>query len=370
MKYIYDIAANGLEVRIPEDKYPQWKKGQEMIKAGKLKADPKFAKELREKIVMDNNHADSQPHIEEIFDVCYQRCIRILDNLDKEYLLPSDYELELFPALYYVWDISVILSGLDRIKYTYPIFDHIMNNNFLAFQVDKDIFTRRVDLYEKISNNKQNPRGELFFGDTSQFDNNPIFKVLVAFSDILINPDCADNYDSAPLSVWDIFSIAEIEKALGEIFKNVGEMMEQIASFPKSRGADEHEAPKCSSNQQNKDHATKSISSFWSNHKEKLMSKLGSVGIVLWYISNIFLTIAPFFVLDLSFWWVFIALAVVLTIPPILGDVILLGLYIWGLINVIGSSPTALVIIFYIAFAIFVIYHIISLTTALLAARE
>ena len=46
-KYIYATAANGLEVRIPEDKYPQWKKAQDELRAGKRKADPLTAERLR-----------------------------------------------------------------------------------------------------------------------------------------------------------------------------------------------------------------------------------------------------------------------------------------------------------------------------------
>lgn len=46
-KYIYAEAANGLMVRIPLDKYPAWQKAQEEIKAGKRKADPQTAQQLR-----------------------------------------------------------------------------------------------------------------------------------------------------------------------------------------------------------------------------------------------------------------------------------------------------------------------------------
>ena len=34
MEYVYDKAANGMTVRIPADKYPQWKLQQEKLKAG------------------------------------------------------------------------------------------------------------------------------------------------------------------------------------------------------------------------------------------------------------------------------------------------------------------------------------------------
>lgn len=45
--YIYATAANGLEVRIPADKYPQWKKAQDEIRAGKRKSNQQTAEQLR-----------------------------------------------------------------------------------------------------------------------------------------------------------------------------------------------------------------------------------------------------------------------------------------------------------------------------------
>ena len=45
-KYIYATAANGLEVRIPADKYPQWKAEQDKIRSGQSKEDRQMVKQL------------------------------------------------------------------------------------------------------------------------------------------------------------------------------------------------------------------------------------------------------------------------------------------------------------------------------------
>ena len=46
--YIYATAANEMTVRIPKDKYPQWKAAQDKIRAGeKINADPETVKHLR-----------------------------------------------------------------------------------------------------------------------------------------------------------------------------------------------------------------------------------------------------------------------------------------------------------------------------------
>lgn len=47
--YIYDKAFNGMTVRIPADKYEQWKQRQEEYRTGKRqpKADPEMVGKLR-----------------------------------------------------------------------------------------------------------------------------------------------------------------------------------------------------------------------------------------------------------------------------------------------------------------------------------
>ena len=45
--YVYATAANGLEVRIPKDKYPEWKAAQDKLRAGEKSADSsQIAKQL------------------------------------------------------------------------------------------------------------------------------------------------------------------------------------------------------------------------------------------------------------------------------------------------------------------------------------
>lgn len=46
-KYIYATAANGMEVRIPADRYEQWRKAQDEIRAGSRKSEAQTAEQLR-----------------------------------------------------------------------------------------------------------------------------------------------------------------------------------------------------------------------------------------------------------------------------------------------------------------------------------
>jgi hypothetical protein len=44
--YVYVTAANGMEVRIPKDKYPQWKAAQDKLKAGEKLPESQTRKQL------------------------------------------------------------------------------------------------------------------------------------------------------------------------------------------------------------------------------------------------------------------------------------------------------------------------------------
>ena len=46
-KFICATAANGLTVRIPAERYPQWKKAQDEIRAGTRKTSVQTEKQLR-----------------------------------------------------------------------------------------------------------------------------------------------------------------------------------------------------------------------------------------------------------------------------------------------------------------------------------
>ena len=44
--YVYATAANGMEVRIPKDKYPEWKAAQDKLRAGERLPESQTAKQL------------------------------------------------------------------------------------------------------------------------------------------------------------------------------------------------------------------------------------------------------------------------------------------------------------------------------------
>ena len=63
---------------------------------------------------------------------------------------------------------------------------------------------KRCDLYGEIIRGKA-LRGEWFLGDISALSDNAISKCTALLGDILYNPQCAENYDTAPVVVYGIF---------------------------------------------------------------------------------------------------------------------------------------------------------------------
>ena len=50
MEYVYATAANGLTVRIPKDKYPQWKEAQSKLTPEQIAADKAAIAQLKAKL--------------------------------------------------------------------------------------------------------------------------------------------------------------------------------------------------------------------------------------------------------------------------------------------------------------------------------
>lgn len=98
--------------------------------------------------------------------------------------------------------------------------------------------------------------------------------------------------------------------------------------------------------------------------KEKLHSLLGGFGVILYYGLTLLIAVLPLVMIDVPFWADFLILIVVNVFPPLS-----LPLWIWGLIAAIKGSQDIFAIIYYILFAIFVLYCLINLLLSLLTVR-
>ena len=89
--------------------------------------------------------------------------------------------------------------------------------------------------------------------------------------------------------------------------------------------------------------------------KEKLLSALGSVGIVIWYIGTIFVSIIPFVMIGASFWLNLLFFGIVQFLP--VSSVVF---WIWGLVRAIQGPQDIWAIIYYVLFVIMFLPFFIS----------
>lgn len=107
----------------------------------------------------------------------------------------SDPEFELLPAMFVVADYAVLSSGKERSA----VFGEVLSAmESLYGRIDNFVLNKRILLYGEIIRGKE-LRLEWNFGNTDLWSDNAVAKCTALLGDILVNPDCAENYDTAPL---------------------------------------------------------------------------------------------------------------------------------------------------------------------------
>ena len=128
-----------------------------------------------------------------IFTDHYNKIISIAEKSP----ISQNAEFEVVPAMYVVMDYAAASAEKDR----KGIMDAILQEiNVLDQSTFMEIFDRRCVLYGEIIRGKK-LRCEWFMGDRDVFNNNAISKCTALLGDILYNPDCADDYDTAPILI-------------------------------------------------------------------------------------------------------------------------------------------------------------------------
>ena len=101
--------------------------------------------------------------------------------------------------------------------------------------------------------------------------------------------------------------------------------------------------------------------------KEKLVASLGAVGYIIYCVISIVLTFAPLLVLNFPFWVDFIIITLV-TLIPMFGNLIGLVFWIWAFFVAIQNPTDIASIIYFVAFAIYVITTLLPLALSLFTA--
>ena len=90
-------------------------------------------------------------------------------------------------------------------------------------------------LYDSIMGGKP-VRGDWYMGDNIEpLCSDPISKCAVALGDILYNPECAENYDSAPLMIGNYFELVSFfDSIMVPLQKRMTTLLTEMCDFCKA----------------------------------------------------------------------------------------------------------------------------------------
>ena len=170
-----------------------------------------------------------QKTIENIFTHCY-----ILSrDIIRKICCTDEINFEILPAMFVICDYSALSAGKDRRMIADRILKKIHDSYFPACN-PKDVakFDSRVLLYGEIIRGKP-LRCDFCFGKSEMFEENAILKCVALLLDIITNPKCADDYDNAPLSLYDITNSIDIMSDIAvPLYEALANLFVDISDLP------------------------------------------------------------------------------------------------------------------------------------------
>jgi len=106
-------------------------------------------------------------------------------------------EFELLPVMLTVGKLAALISDINNGSFD---IDFIRESKKLVTSYDTTVFTERLQFYVDIINGN-NIRGDWCLGEINALLENPLYKCIIAFGDILFNPEYANDYYNAPTVV-------------------------------------------------------------------------------------------------------------------------------------------------------------------------
>lgn len=130
----------------------------------------------------------------------------------KECNIVYDCEFETLPFLYILADMTAFNFDKNREKIVKSIQSYIEPLSVY----DAKEFNKRLDLYGKVIARQIEPRNEcLIFGDIN--NQNYIVRALATFIDLITNPGCRNDYQTAPIMINDITNVMGLIPLIEEI---------------------------------------------------------------------------------------------------------------------------------------------------------
>ncbi len=133
-----------------------------------------------------------------VFSKYYKELLKIANSSP----LSNNAEYELLPAMYVVCDYAVASAGKDRVKIADELIEQI---DKIHHGFNRSSFDKRCALYAMIIQGKALRCEWWASEDNHVFYTNAMTKCAALLCDILYNPECADNYDTAPIRLGSAF---------------------------------------------------------------------------------------------------------------------------------------------------------------------
>lgn len=146
---------------------------------------------------------------------------------------------ELLPAMYVCCDFSAMNASKNRYEVTDAVLveiEKIIPNH------DTVKFDNRTRLYGEIIRGSKELRCDFNFCDNSLWVGNPVSRITALLGDILMNPDCADDYDSLSIGAQSItISLDFNTKVVIPLYREMGNLFNDIRSSYNFEETDEEQ---------------------------------------------------------------------------------------------------------------------------------
>lgn len=127
----------------------------------------------------------------------YESCVRVAQTYKSD-IPNSEFKFEICAYLYYVVLIALIGGKSNGSQEAYRVMEEIKRSGIVPLNKHRELESR-ITLYNDVMAGRTQPRGDCVFGNTSALEGaGPLGSITIVLGDILVNSQCANNYDGAP----------------------------------------------------------------------------------------------------------------------------------------------------------------------------
>lgn len=176
-------------------------------------------------------YTNLKKELQKVFDIHYKKFLKVFENSQ---VVSANLKEELIPLMFVVSQISVSYIKYGNVdadtNLLLGIFSDWMDKLDFKNDIHK-IYKERFHLYTIIILNEKMPRYEWLMFREPKDNSNLILRCCAVFGDILINPNCANDYDNAPVIIHDFFQIKEFSLMMLKFQYFIKDFHDEITAF-------------------------------------------------------------------------------------------------------------------------------------------